>query len=322
MIKNRKKLERNYVNPRFPFSFVGRNKLANHLNTSNKNINEKFLAFQNVYTLHRFARKPSHFNPYFIHKPREQIQMDLIELSRKRKYAKNNENYNYILIAIDSFSKRIWLQPMKNKSGQQSLEAIKKMLNEMGIPSPKSIVFDRGLEFTNRQVINFLKEKNITVIHPKTIVKASIVERFNSTIKNTIFKFLTNSNDSSYIKELNNFQFAYNNRPHSGIFNFSPIEAEKNENIDIIRRKYQEKRNETIMWAKNKKATFKIGDQVKIRKKTGWLQRGYKQTFSNKNYIIDSINDRLPIVLYKLKNLDSGQKIDKSFYSENLQLVK
>ena len=74
--------------------------------------------------------------------------MDLIDL---RQLAGNNNGYNYILLVIDLFSKKIWLRKLKTKTGTETADAIKSSIVDMDWP-PQTVIFDQGLEFYNKYV--------------------------------------------------------------------------------------------------------------------------------------------------------------------------
>ena len=44
---------------------------------------------------------------------KENAQMDIFDIS---KYSKNNKNYQYLLVSIDVFTRKVFLRPLKNKN--------------------------------------------------------------------------------------------------------------------------------------------------------------------------------------------------------------
>ena len=51
--------------------------------------------------------------------------------------------YQYILIMVDCFSKKLWAQPLKLKSGQATADAMENILDDMKTP-PTMLVTDGG----------------------------------------------------------------------------------------------------------------------------------------------------------------------------------
>ena len=95
-----------------------------------------------AYTTHREYHKPRVTNPFYVYKKRQQVQMDLIDISRLKD---DNDGVTFILVAIDSFTKKAWARPLKTKSAKDSLAAIKSIVENMGAAAkPETIFFDRG----------------------------------------------------------------------------------------------------------------------------------------------------------------------------------
>jgi len=61
-----------------------------------------------------------------------------------------------MLTVIDVFSKFVWSIPLKNKTGQTSLNAFKLIVSQ-----PKFIWVDEGKEFHNKYMNEWFKENNI-----------------------------------------------------------------------------------------------------------------------------------------------------------------
>jgi len=54
---------------------------------------------------------------------------DLVEM---QEWSKKNKGFQYLLTVIDVFSKLAWGMPLKEKSGQTTLEAFKILTNQSG----------------------------------------------------------------------------------------------------------------------------------------------------------------------------------------------
>ena len=109
-------LRKNYNSPGHPIAFSGINAIRKFYGKvlSVRDI-EDFLAQSRTYTLHREFKRPV-YNPFYCRKIREQFQLDLIEI---KQVAKHNNNYNYILVAIDIFSRKLFARLLHRKKGQQ-----------------------------------------------------------------------------------------------------------------------------------------------------------------------------------------------------------
>ena len=79
------------------------------------------------------------------------LKIDLMEISQISEY---NKGYNYILVAIDCFSRKVWARLLMTKTADEVLSNFQSILNETG--SVESIGSDRGKEFVNKKMKKFL----------------------------------------------------------------------------------------------------------------------------------------------------------------------
>jgi len=318
--KEREELLKRYKTPGDTLTYSGRTKVGRELKKSNEDINRDLLSYNFAYGLHRFYRKPKYVNPYFVYFPREQIQVDLIDI---KDFHKDNMGTKYLLAAIDIFTRKAWVYPMKDKRAVTSVAIMRKLLEDSGPFLPKAILFDRGKEFVNKLVHQLLKEKKVKIILPNTEAKAAFVERFNQTLQRKIYMHMTQYNTDKYIDNLPNIVASYNKQKHESLGGiFTPNEAEKDENIDKVRYIQMKKRNKIIDKGSKMKPKFKVGDIVRIKSQPGKFNRGYKQQFSREYFQIVYLDYRFPIPTYRLKSLNIGDAIHGIFYENELQIVK
>ena len=86
--------------------------------------------------------------------------MDLTELPID---LKANSKYTYLFNIIDFFSKLGMEYPIENKESTTIYKYLKIALECNGFP--EEIGNDNGKEFKNALIENYLKEKNINIIH-------------------------------------------------------------------------------------------------------------------------------------------------------------
>ena len=125
---------------------------------------QKYLRSNHTHSIHQPRRKKFKRRRIITHYPSQIIQMDLIEL---RNISGSNYGYNYILLVIDCFSKKIWLRKLKTKTGKETTEAIKSVIMDMNLP-PQTVIFDEGLEFYNKHVSMLFLQFNIHCYSIKT----------------------------------------------------------------------------------------------------------------------------------------------------------
>ena len=74
-------------------------------------------------------------------------EIDLVDVSRLKEF---NDGYTFLLVCIDTFSKYVWIRPLKKKSGKATVEAFTDIVSD-DERTQKNLRYDQGTEFTNRQ---------------------------------------------------------------------------------------------------------------------------------------------------------------------------
>ena len=106
-----------YYDPSKPSSFMSATKLYNFVLRDGKhNISkyriQKWLNDQEAYSLQKVNRKPQ-TTPILVSGIDDQWSADLMDMT---KFSKANEGIKYVLVVIDTFSKFLYLRPLKDKS--------------------------------------------------------------------------------------------------------------------------------------------------------------------------------------------------------------
>ncbi|XP_070155197.1 tropomyosin-like [Polyergus mexicanus] len=83
---------------------------------------------------------------------------------------------------------------------------------------------DKGKEFYNADMRNFAKKHEVNHYSTYSVMKASIVERFNRTLKNSMWKYFTLNETYKWIDELPRLVEEYNTRKHRTI-NMRPVDV-------------------------------------------------------------------------------------------------
>ena len=134
-----------YYDPSHPASFSGPQKLYKVAQKEGKyDIGlyriRKFLHNQESYSLHKPVRRRFQRN-HIVTAGKDDLWMaDLIDMA---KFEKWNEGFKYILLVVDTFSKYVWLRPLKNKTGEAVATAFKDIFKEYG-RTPAKLITDKG----------------------------------------------------------------------------------------------------------------------------------------------------------------------------------
>jgi len=150
---------------------------------------KKWLEKQPTYTIHKFGRKKYLRNKVIVSSIDEQWQADLNDLVSLIKY---NNGYRYSLTCIDLFCKYGWAVPLKTKKSDEIIGAFENIFKTGR--KPYKLQTDKGTEFINKQVQKVLKSEYVDFFTTNSEMKASVVERFNRTIKERMWKVFTHKN--------------------------------------------------------------------------------------------------------------------------------
>lgn len=310
------RIKRNYVTLPHQTAFAGIGRVAKFHNIKQDQAKSALSEIES-YTLHREYKRPKKRNPYYIYYRRQQVQFDLCDFQQLSKF---NLNTKYLIIGIDCFTRKIFVRPLRSKNATEVLESIKSMITEMG-DKPESIFCDKGTELKNDKVRNYLEQNNIKLFHPSSEVKAGIVERVNRTIKNLIYRHMTENETRNYIDTLPLIVETYNSRPHSSIGNISPNDAELPANFNKVASALR--KHYTSLIPAKKVLRFKVGDHVRIKTNYGNVfARGFEEQFSQEIFKVKLINTRMAIPMYHLESTDSGEAVEGGFYPNELSLTK
>ena len=272
---------------------------------------KNFLSSIESYTLHREFKNLSR-NPSFSHFKRYQIQIDLIDISQLSKW---NDGFKYLLACIDTFTRKSWVRPLKDKSAVNVLEAFKNVIQRCGKP-PVTLVADKGLEMRNKLFLTYCKSKKINFFHNHTSYHAAFIERYNKTIQVLLYKYMSEFETKRYIDKLDLIVQTYNNRVHRMI-GMSPEDAEKPEN----HQKVAEQMSRYYDSVKKENPKYHTGQLVRIALQKTVFHRGYKEQSNYEVFNICEVKTTMPKPLYYLETYDKKEKLLGGFYAHEITPV-
>ena len=299
-----------YLDPSQPASFGGLDAVYRAVKEKGKNkISRKqvreWLSQQDVYTLHKPARRRYKRSRVIVPGIDAQFQADLVDLQNLSRY---NKGYKYLLTCIDIFSKYAFVLPLKTKQGQELVKAFQKILSTGR--KPTKLQTDQGTEFLNRLFQKFLRDNNIDFFTVNSGLKALVVERFNRTFKNKMYKYFTAKNTVTYINALSHLVSSYNNTYHRSI-KMKPSQVTKtNEVWDTL---YGDDVQKPVRFK------FQVGDRVRISNVKRMFEKSYLPNFTEEIFTVYKRMGR-QVPVYKLKD-DAGEILDGTFYEPELQKI-
>ena len=224
-----KRVLRAYTNPGHVVAYSAPATVAKYFGISPKRA-KYFLEHNEGYTLHREYKRPSTYNPYYVHNRRDQVQADLIDIAR---IATKNDGVKFLLLIIDIFTKKVWVYPLIRKTAGEMKQALQTWLNGLQV-KPSKFVSDRGLEFLAASTQLLLRNANIEWQPANGTMKAAVAERANKTIQILIYKYLTENETLRYIDVLPRLIATYNRRPHRSLDGMSPNQADAPRNEHLV----------------------------------------------------------------------------------------
>jgi len=222
-----------------------------------------------------------------------------------------NKGYRYLLTVIDTFSKQAWAVAIKNKTGDSVTKNMKSIFDDAQ-RKPKNLQTDDAKEFFNKTFQNLMKLNHINHYSTYSILKASIVERFNRTIKNMMWKEFSYQGSYKWINIYKALIAKYNNTYHKTILMAPNDVCFLNEEL-LLQTVY----NHLKITHKPK---FKVDDYVRISKYKHVFEKGYTPNWTTEIFQIKRIQNTNPIT-YILKDYQ-GNDIKGGFYEYELMKTK
>ena len=177
-----------------------------------------------------------------------------------------------MLTVIVIFSKFVWIVPLKRKTGQEVASAFSRILKER---RPSKTLVGKGRKCYNKDV-----QKLVELYSTENKEKSCVIERFNRTIKEKLFKYFSTNNTRKCVDVLYLLVDQYNNTIHSSI-KMTPKEASRKQNENKFwRNLYPEFGGKTLA------PTFSIGNDVRITKKKNLFDKGYTQRWTEEVFNI------------------------------------
>ena len=214
-------LEKIYLSPEDPGALGGVEQLYKRARQANlqglsKKAVEEYLNGIPAYTLHRVARKKFPRLRIYAQGIDDQWQADLVDMGTQ--IARANSGMRYLLTCIDVFSKYAWVVPLKVKSAESMKKAFEELFEQATGRVPRRLQTDKGKEFLNGVVQRLLRDEyKVHHYYSWSDQKAAIVERFNRTLKEHMWRYFTQEQTNRYLEVLPKLLFAYNHRIHRSI---------------------------------------------------------------------------------------------------------
>jgi len=233
-------------------------------------------------------RRPTKFNSWVGNRAREEYQVDLFffeDLKQRvkqegAKMVKAREEFNAGLLVVDTFSKRLAVVPLEDRSGRTLQHALTQSFGELG-GKPGMIYSDAEAALTSREMQEWFKRERIA--HSITLSHAPLAERMIGYIKGQIVRHLQDHDAGiKWWQVVPEVVRSYNEEHVSRSTHMTPKEAEEEGN------RVQVKTNlESIRRSDNPQPRLEPGDLVRVMVKKKF-DKGYEPDWSERTYKVEA----------------------------------
>ena len=238
-------------------------------------------------------------------------QANLVEM---RPYAEQNRGHHSILTIIDAFSKYAWAIPVKTKSGRDMTAAFATVMRQSD-RYPRNLQTDMSKEFYNAEFQRCVKTRGINQYSTYSVMKASIVERFNRTLKNLMWKQFSSNASYRWVDLLPALVHTYNHRKQRAI-NARPVDVTPTTRLSFAA---NEPSSPSASKGVRRHAKFKVGDKVRVSKFKTLFEKGYTPNWSTEVFEIVTVQRTCPAT-YILRH-SVGEPMSGGFYEYELHSV-
>lgn len=234
-------------------------------------------------------------------------QGDLVEVIP---YSSVNKGYKYIMTIINCFTKFAIAVPLKTKTANEVELSLRPILEKYPM---RHFQTDDGGEWFNKKLNTLFKQYNVNHYSTFSDKKASIVERFNRTLKNKMWTQFSIQGSYRWLALLPKLVHSYNNTVHNTI-GIKPSEVNELNEQEVLT-KIINHRNKI-----NAKQKFDVGDRVRISRIKHQFTKGYLPRWSNEIFTVWKVQPTKPVT-YILQD-DNKEIIKGGFYQEELSKTK
>ena len=193
---------------------------------------KKWLHKQEDVAVHREER--TKFKRRRVVAPFVDYQWD-VDTANMEYYAKENDGYNYFLLAIDIMSKYVWTVALRTRTGKEMVQAFRRIFAQGR--KPTRVRSDKGTEFVNIDVKQLLKKEDVKYFVTQNLVKASYAERSVKTIKSRIVHYMTHKQTHRWLDVLPKVTESYNKAYHRSIKR-APASVKSNDSVTLWKQIY------------------------------------------------------------------------------------
>jgi hypothetical protein len=315
-----KYLDSIYLDVKKPASFTSASKLLKEVErrgyykVEDRSVIGNYLNGVPVYGLYKPQRRRFPTPPVVVSGPNVQGGVDLMSVQNRSEY---NDGINYLLVAIDDFSRVLRVSPLRNKEGGTVAASMREMLEEMD-DKFNVLCVDKGAEFRSK-FDAMLKELNIRKFFAGASTKCTLVEKVIKNLRTRIARYTEFHNTERYIDALPDIVTSYNNTYHNSI-KMTPNNVSTSNSHLVFEDLYTEKMQFDIS-KYQKPYTFPVGSEVRVSLNKGIFGREYKERYSKEIFTVTRAYRLNGIELYNVSDCEKTE-LASAFYKSELTLFR
>lgn len=313
-------LQNIYFEPSHPASFAGPEKLYRVVKREGKfKLGRKrikqWLQDQDQYSLYRDVKRKFTRRRIVVSGVDSQWGVDLASVQNISKF---NDDILYLLVAIDVFSKFLFVEPLTGRTARNVVKGFDRILAKGRIP--RIVYSDKGSEFNNALFKNFLMKRHIKYFTTQNEdIKVSPVERVIRTFRNKMHRMFQKARSYRFVERLQDLVDSYNNTPHGTLGNsLPPSQVNKGNEAELWDRVYNKPAKRGEINLKNYK--YNIDDLVRLSYARYTFQRDYQQKWTSELFKISERFMKQNIPVYKVKDF-LNEPVVGTFYENELEKV-
>ena len=278
--RNLQTAQKFYTNSKYPSAYGSINRLIKETGLKGK-IVETYLKTNSTYT--KFKQTRHRF-------PRLKVQsyrlkeIWCLDLADMQSLSADNRKTRYLLVAVDTLSRFLRVQPMKDKYATTTRRGFATMTTKI---RPEKVWTDDGKDFLG-SFKQFCEQKKIILYQNRNGKKRAFAERNIRSMKSLIYKYLNDNHISSYI---DNLQYVVNviNSHVNRVTGLAPNKVTKQHRSFLVSLTLNEK---------IQKPKFTVGERVRIKRNIKTFHRGYQIQLSHEIFRIDKVLTLSPPTYY------------------------
>ena len=248
----------------------------------------------------------------------------MADLADFKDYTAENGQYRYLLTVIDVFSRWGMGEPVHNKSGQSVAQALENVFNRER-RMPIKLCTDQGREFVNPQVQQLLRDNAISLYHTKDQqMKATLVERFNKTIKDSLTRLMMYSESVVWTDKIQDIMTGYNHSVHHKL-KMSPMDVmnatdyQKHLLCETMMPHACDKADDFLRNVQDDQK-FNVGYWVVLQREKQTFEHGFTPRWTREMFQISKKCFKHGHVMFHLQD-SQGEQVEGSWLSDQLQEI-